>query len=160
MESYKLGSWLPNLKISPTANVTNNLRKSLTLATCLLFVTVGLGTYAVALVPQTAPKPIQQSDLDAAPRQNSNQEQLLMTSYRATVTATDSLTIRSGPGKQFRAIGNIESGQAVEVLRRNDAPMNSEAWHWVYIRPIRSRVEGWASSRFIGPGSVCQGIGG
>ncbi len=119
-----------------------------------------MGTAALVWGTQAAPRNNQQTDLDSALHQNNNQKQLLIASYCATVTAKDSLTIQCGPGKQFRVIGNVESGQAVEVVRRNNAPMNSEAWHWLYIKPIRSRVEGWASSRYIGSGAQCQGIGG
>lgn len=124
-----------------------NLRKSLTWAAGISLAVGSLGTAAIA-------------------GQNSNPKPVLISDYCANViTQSTPLTVREGPGVVYRAIGSIPKGAKVRVARRNSAPMNTEAWRWLYITRAElpngeQRLEGWVSSNFIGPGYNCQGFGG
>ncbi|MBD1936021.1 SH3 domain-containing protein [Microcoleus sp. FACHB-68] len=125
----------------------NQLRKSLTLAAGLSLAVMGLGTGAVA-------------------GQNGSPEPVLIADYCANVTTqTTPLAVREGPGVVYPVIGSIPKGAKVRVARRNSAPINTEAWHWLYITRAElpngeQQLAGWVSSKFIGAGFNCQGFGG
>lgn len=139
----------------------NNLRKTLTWVMLLSLTTVGLETSSIAIATQVTDRVARQSAFESEPNQNTTQERIIaVIGCASVITKNDPLTIRSGPGKRFSSIGSVDSGQAVEVFRRNNGPRNSEAWHWVYIRPVRYPIEGWVHSDFLSPISECQGIGG
>lgn len=140
----------------------NKLRKSLTLATGLSLAAVGLGTAAaVAANIEATPTTIRHSELESAPPQQRSQEEFLIASYCAKVTNTRgaALTVRSGPGTSYRAIGSVQPGQLVTVLKRNNAQMNSEAWRWLDIQ-YGSKGQGWVSSNYIGPSISCSTVRG
>ena len=98
--------------------------------------------------------------------QNGSPEPVLIADYCANVTTQSTpLTVREGAGSTYRAIGSIPKGAKVRVARRNSAPMNTEAWHWLYITRAElpngeQQLAGWVSSKFIGAGYDCQGFGG
>jgi N-acetylmuramoyl-L-alanine amidase len=62
------------------------------------------------------------------------------TSMKATAKAnTDQLRVRSGPGTNFRIIGNLTKGQAITVLAENE--------NWLKIEA--SFGEGWVSRQYV-----------
>ncbi|MEW9049506.1 MAG: SH3 domain-containing protein [Neobacillus sp.] len=62
------------------------------------------------------------------------------TSMKATAEAnTDQLRVRSGPGTNFRIIGNLNKGQAITVLAENE--------NWLKIEA--SFGEGWVSKQYV-----------
>jgi uncharacterized protein YgiM (DUF1202 family) len=131
------------------------------LVTWLSLAAVGLGTAAVAVETQATPTSIRQSELDSAPRQQRSQEEFLIASYCANVTIPRrlALRVRSGPGTKYRAIGTVQHGQVVTVLKRNNAPTNSEASRWINIK-YGSKSQGWVSSKYIGSGTSCTTVRG
>lgn len=139
----------------------NNLRKSIKVVTGLSLAAVGLGTAAVAANIQATPTTTRHSELESAPPQQRSQEEFLIASYCAKVTNTRgaALRVRSGPGTTYQAIGSVQPGQVVTVLKRNNAPVNSAAWRWLQIQ-YGSKGQGWVSSNYIGSGISCSTVRG
>ncbi len=52
------------------------------------------------------------------------------------------LMLRSGPGTQFRILGSVEAGEAIEISQRNDG--------WTQVRTADGK-EGWVAAGYLDP---------
>lgn len=69
-----------------------------------------------------------------------------------TVTGTESLNVRTGPGTEYGWLGTLSWGEAVQI--------QSEMNGWYYVHVPSSGINGYVSKNFIDTGSVSQVSGG